>query len=64
MKRPAPVCAIVLLLGLATASESRGQEVLPGIHVLRGIGASLPQDDLEPLGEVVGDAEVVASGTW
>ena len=62
MKSSALLPVLSLLLGLASASSTAGQEILPGIHVFDGIGASLPKEDLAPIREVIGGASVVGLG--
>lgn len=56
--------ALIAVAGicLAPSSPARGDELQPGVHALRGIHAGLPNDDLEPFKEIVGDASVVALG--
>lgn len=40
----------------------RGFPVLPGIYRLHGSAPNLPQDDLEPLRQIIGNARIVALG--
>ena len=61
--------ALVLAVFVVSCSDPAappGESELPtfaaGIHALRGIGAELPDDDLEPFASVVNDATVVALG--
>ncbi len=51
-----------VLLGLWPALPAVAEEVWPGIRILNGIRANLPDDDLRPFKRTVGQAPVVASG--
>ena len=44
------------------AKKPRGFPVLPGIYRLHGSAPNLPQDDLEPLRQIVGKATIVSLG--
>ncbi|MCP4661229.1 MAG: erythromycin esterase family protein [bacterium] len=64
MKTPAPILAGAgaVLFILLTAAAATAEEVRPGIQILNGVNANLPNDDLKPLKRVIGEAPVVALG--
>ncbi|MCP4659074.1 MAG: erythromycin esterase family protein [bacterium] len=57
-----PLGVAVVLLGLALSPAALGDEISPGVYSLHGIQEDLPDDDLEPLQAIIGDASVVALG--
>ncbi len=60
--RPVTGVSMLLLFSLLLTGAALGDEVRPGIQILHGITANLPNDDLKPLNRIIGDAPVVALG--
>jgi len=54
--------SMLILFSLSLTGAAFGAEVRPGIQILHGINANLPNDDLKPLKRMIGDAPVVALG--
>lgn len=56
------IISVVMASYLFPAVAAFSEEMLPGIHKIHGIDAQLPNDDLEPMAKLIGDASVVALG--
>ncbi|MCP4663677.1 MAG: erythromycin esterase family protein [bacterium] len=54
--------SMLISFSLLLTGAALGEEVRPGIQIVHGINAVLPNDDLKPLKRIIGDAPVVALG--
>ncbi|MCP4662426.1 MAG: erythromycin esterase family protein [bacterium] len=61
-RRLALIGSVMLACTFFLAAAASGDEIRPGIHTFHGIYANLPNDDLEPVAAMIGDAPIVALG--